>query len=119
DLSSGAPLARLGDNHDRLAGGEHRVEACGADTDPLLPSGLLQSVELRPVEELGENLGNLLFDDARSVVFDQDAVPVFADLVDLDQDGGQDASLLTSIEGVVDGFFDGGEEGLGRVVEPE
>ena len=42
DLSRGAPLARLREDDDRLAGGELRVQARGADADALLPARLLQ-----------------------------------------------------------------------------
>jgi hypothetical protein len=119
DLSSRAPLARLRENHDRLAGGEHGVKTGGADADALLAAGLLEPVELRPVKELRENLGNLFLHDARAVVFDADAVPVLGDLGDVDRDRRQDARLLAGIEGVVDRLLDRGQQGLGGVVEPE
>src|SRR5262249_39756632 len=86
DFARLAPLARLREDDDRLARRKHRVKAGGADADALLPARLLQAVKFRPVEELGENLRDLLLDDARTIVLDADAEAVLADLGDVDVD---------------------------------
>ncbi len=134
DLERGAALARLARDEHRLARRELAVEARRADADPLLAARLLEPVELRPVEELGEDLRDLRLDDPRPVVLDDDAearrrggrhggdVVLRAGrrrLADLDQQIGQDAGLLAGVEGVVDGFLHRREQGLGRVVEAE
>ncbi len=114
-----ATLPGLRKDDQGLAGGEHRVKTRSADADPLLAPGLLQPVELRAVEELREDLRNLLLDDAGAVVLDADPVPILGDFDDVDAERRQDPRLFAGIEGVVDGLFDGREEGLGGVVEPE
>src|SRR5204863_8187748 len=97
-------LARFGENDDRLAGGQHGVETGGADADALLASSLLQTMKLGAIEELGEDFGNLLLDDAGAVVLDADSVSIFRDLDDVDREGGQNAGFFAGVEGVVDRF---------------
>src|SRR5262245_31190050 len=76
-------------------------------------------MKLRAVEELREDFGNLRFDDARTVVFDRDFEAILGELGDLDDDLRKDARFFASVERVVDGFLDGGEEGLRGIVETE
>jgi hypothetical protein len=122
------PGAR-GDLH-RLAGRELGVHAGRGDADALLAAAHAQPVELRAVEELGEDRRNLLADDAGAVVDDRDAEPrrlagggrrraVARHDLDLDHDVGEDARLLGCVEGVVHRLLDAGEEGLPRAVEAE
>ena len=62
-------VGALGDlRHDlhRLAGREQAVHAGGADADALLAAAHPHAVELRAVQELAENQGNLLAEDARA-----------------------------------------------------
>jgi len=103
----------------RPTGREHAVHPRGADADPLLASALSQTVEFAPVEKLTEDQGDLLFDDSRPVVLDRDAKTPGLRLVDPHPNLGQNARLLASIERVVDGFFDGRQQGFARVVETE
>src|SRR3990170_2401838 len=67
--------ARAGARDDlhRLAGRQLGVHAGRGDADPLLAAAHAQAVELRAVEELGEDRRNLLADDAGAVVGDRDA----------------------------------------------
>ena len=86
-------------------------------------------MELRAVEELGEDRRNLLTDDAGTVIGDRDTEagclagrrrrPVAGRDLHFDDDVGQDARLLGRVERVVDGFFHAGEERLARIVEAE
>ena len=76
-------------------------------------------MELRAVQELAENQGNLLPEDARAVVLHADLEAVLADAFDVDPDLRQDAGLFAGVQGVVDGLFDGREQGLARIVEPQ
>ena len=61
-------LARARDDLHRAAGGELPVHARGGDADALLSALLLEPVEFRAVEQLAEDLGDLLLDDAGAVV---------------------------------------------------
>ena len=54
------------------------------DADALLAALLLQAVELRAVEQLAEDLGDLLAHDAGAVVLHRDAEAVLGELGDLD-----------------------------------
>ena len=109
-----------GGDADRLAGGQVAVHAGRADADALLASAHLQPVELAAVEQLAEDAGYLLPDDARAVVRHRDAEALLAGgLLDGDGDIGQDAGLFAGVEGVVHGLLDGGQQGAARVVEPE
>jgi hypothetical protein len=85
----------------------------------LLPALLLQPMEFRAVEQLAEDLRDLLLDDAGAVVLDRDPEAVLPELVDLDDQLGQDPRLFAGVERVVDRFLDGGEQRLLRVVEAE
>ena len=60
---------------DRLAGRQLGVHAGGRDPDALLAAAHAQPVELGAVEELREDRGDLLPDDAGAVVDDGDAEP--------------------------------------------
>ena len=104
---------------DRLAGGQQAVHAGGADADALLAAAHPQAVELRAVEQLAEDQGDLLLEDARPVVLHADLEAVRADALDVDPDFGQDAGLFAGVQGVVDGLLDGGQQGLARVVEAQ
>ena len=68
EVVGGLPRARARDDLHRLAGRELAVHAGGGDADALLAAAHAQAVELRPVEELGEDRRNLLADDAGAVV---------------------------------------------------
>jgi hypothetical protein len=48
-----------------------------------------------------------------------DFVFVFTDGFDMNPDFGQDSAFFAGIEGVIDGFFDGGEQGFAWVIEAE
>ena len=109
----------LRQNLHRPSGREHPVHAGGADADALLATALTQSMELAPVEELAEDQRNLFFDDSRAIVLDRDAKSTGLRLVDPHPNLWQNARLLASIKRVVDGFFDGREQGFARVVETE
>ena len=76
-------------------------------------------MKFRSVEEFAENEWNLFFDDAGSVVLDGNFVFIFSDGFDLHPDFGEDTCFFAGIEGVIDGFFDGGEQGFSRVIEAE
>ncbi len=104
---------------DRSAGGELRVHPRRGDADALLSARLAQLVELRPVEQLAEDLRNLRLDDAGAGVFDHEPVAVLFDLVDLDHDVGQDPRFFARVERVVDRFLDRGQHGARRAVEAE
>ena len=51
--------------------------------------------------------------------FGGDFVFIFSDGFDLYPDFREDACFFAGIEGVIDGFFDGGEQGFSRVIEAE
>ena len=101
-----------------LARGELAVHAGRGYSYALLPSRHLEPVKLRSVKKLSENLGDLLLEDARSVVFNGHSKPVF--LL-----GGRDDHLylrqyprfFACIQGVVNSLFDGCQQGLARIVE--
>ena len=122
------PRAR-GDLH-RLAGRELRVHARRGDADALLAAAHPEPVELRAVQQLGEDRRDLLADDAGPVVDDGDAEArglagrhrcLVAARRDLERDDhlGQDAGLFGRVERVVHRFLDAGEQGLARIVEAE
>jgi hypothetical protein len=122
------PGAR-GDLH-RLACRELRVHAGGGNADALLATAHAQPVELGAVEQFGEDRRDLVAHDAGAVVDDGDAEArglagrgrrraVAGHDLHLDHDVGQDPRLLGGVEGIVDRFFDAGEEGLARIVEAE
>ena len=83
-------LARgnLGDDLYRLARGEHAVHASGADADALLAAAHAQAVELRAVEQLAEDQGDLFLEDAGAVVLDADLETVRPGLFDVHPDFG-------------------------------
>jgi hypothetical protein len=122
------PRARARRDLYRLAGRELRVHPGGGDADPLLATAHAQPVELRAVEELGEDRGNLLADDAGAVVADRDAEAgrlagrrrraVGRYDLQRDDDVGQDAGFLGRVERVVDGFLHAGEECLPGLSKP-
>lgn len=109
------------------AGGDEAVHTGGGDTDALLTAGHFEAVELGAEEETTEDVFDLTSDDAGSVVDDGDAVAglfsggraVGLEVFDEDGDVREDAGLFAGVEGVIDGFFDGGEEGFSGVVEAE
>src|SRR6266446_6257807 len=122
-------LARLRTGIDSVWS-RRRLHAGRRDADPLLAATHAQPVELRTVEELGEDRRNLLADDAGAVVADghpearrlaggrRRGAVARRDL-EPDDDIGQDARFLGRVERVVDGFLDAGEERLSRIVEAE
>ena len=76
-------------------------------------------MELGTVKQLSEDVGNLLLDDARSVVAYGYAEAVVCRLLNDDVQIGQDATLFARVETVVDRFFDGRQQGLTLVVKAE
>jgi hypothetical protein len=86
-------------------------------------------MELRAVEELGEDRRDLLPDDARAVVGDGDAEAArlarrgrrasVADCLHLDDDVRENPGLFAGVERVVDGFLDTGQQGFTRIVESQ
>ena len=113
------PLGDLRHDLDRLAGGQQAVHAGRADADALLAAAHPQAVELRAVEQLAEDQGDLLSEDARPVVLHADLVAVLRRALDVDPDFGQDAGLFAGVQGVVDRLLDGGQQGLAGVVETQ
>src|SRR5208282_2112086 len=112
----------LGDlRHDlhRPAGGQHAVHARSTDADALLAAAHPHAMELRAIKELAENQGNLLTQDAGAAVLHADLEAVFSHTLDMDPDFRQDARLFAGVQGVVDGLFDGREEGFARIVESQ
>ena len=99
-------LASSRPNANRFAGRELTVHGGRRDADALLPSALLQCVEFGSVEQLGEDLGDLGFDDTRAIVLDGYAEPILGQGLDVHLEIGEDAGFLTCVEGVVDSFFD-------------
>ena len=100
-------LGDLRHDLDRLAGGQQAVHAGRADADALLPAAHPHAVELRAVEQLAEDQGDLLLEDAGPVVLHAHLVAVRPDALDVDPDFGQDAGLLAGVQGVVDRLLDG------------
>ena len=99
-------LGDLRHDLDRLAGGQQAVHAGRADADALLPAAHPHAVELRAVEQLAEDQGDLLLEDAGPVVLHAHLVAVRPDALDVDPDFGQDAGLLAGVQGVVDRLLD-------------
>ena len=104
---------------DGLSGRQLAVHSGGGDADALLTATHSETVKLRAVQQFAEDQRNLLFDDARSVVLDADLVPILAGLFDMHPDFRQDTGLFAGIDGIIDGFFDCGEEGFAWVIESE
>ena len=65
-------------------------------------------VKLRPVKELAEDQGNLLFNDPRPVILDGDFIAVLAGEFDMHPNFRQDTRLLASVKRVVHRLFNGG-----------
>jgi len=53
------------------------------------------------------------------IVLRGDFVFIFADGFDMNPDFGQDSAFFAGIEGVIDGFFGGGEQCFAWVIEAE
>jgi hypothetical protein len=124
------PGAGAGDDLHRLPGGELCVHAGRGDADPLLPAAHAQAMELRAVQQLGEDRGDLLAHDARAVVDDGDPKPcrlaggrrrrsIAHRDFHLHHDLGQDPGLLGRVERVVHRFLDAREQRFPRIVESE
>src|SRR5262249_36455397 len=117
------------DDLHRLAGSELTVHAGRRDADALLPAALPQPMELRAVQELGEDRRNLLPDDAGAVVGHGDAEPrrlargrrrlALRDDVQTHDDIGQDPGFFAGVQRVVDGLLHAREQSLARIVEAE
>ena len=104
---------------DRFARGQNAVHAGRADADALLAAAHAHSVEFGAVQQLAEDEGNLLFQDARPVVLHGDFEAVRPGFFHADPDFREDAGFFAGVKRVVDGFFDGGENRFARVVETE
>jgi hypothetical protein len=87
-------------------------------------------MELGPIQELREDRGNLLADNAGAVVGDGNpeaaglarrgrSVPVGGDGLHFDDHLREDPGFLAGVQGVIDGFLDTGEQRLSRIVEPQ
>jgi len=103
------PRRRSRRNPDWLAGSQQTVHARGGDAYSLLPPGHLESVELRPVQQLAEDIWDLGFHDAGTVVLNRHDVPVPAIAV-LDRrsdscDLRQYACLFACVQSIIDSFF--------------
>jgi hypothetical protein len=109
------------DDLHRLAGGEHAIHAGRRDADALLAAAHPQPVKLGTVEQLAEDQGDLLGDDARAVVLDAHPVAGAAlpHLLDPHPDLGKDARLFAGVERVVHRLLDAREQRLARRVEAE
>ena len=109
----------LRDDDDRLAGGHQSIHASRGNADSLLPSTHLQSMELGAVQQLAEDVLNLLSNNPGSVVSDRDPEAGLGELKNFDIDVREDASLLTGIESIVNGFLDSGQHRLSGIVESQ
>jgi hypothetical protein len=78
-----------------------------------------RTFSLRAIEQFAEDERNLFFDDAGTVILHTDFVFIFADGFDMHPDFGQDTAFFAGIVGVIDGFFDGGEQCFSWVIEAE
>jgi hypothetical protein len=107
------------DDFHRLAGRQHPVHARRADADPLLAATHPQAVELGSVQQLAEDQRDLLLDDPGAVVLDTELKAVFPRLFDVDPDLGKNPALFASVQRIIHGFFDGGQQGFARVVETQ
>ena len=76
-------------------------------------------MKFRSVQQLAEDQRNLFFDDARAVILHANFVAVFAGLLDVDPQLGQDAGFFAGIERIIDGFFDRGQQCFARIVEAQ
>ena len=76
-------------------------------------------MEFASVEEFSEDVWDLFFDDSGAVVLDGDSEASRLSLIDTDPDFGEYAGFFAGVEGVIDSFFDGGQEGFARVIESE
>ncbi len=109
----------LGDDLDRLAGGQQAVHPGRADADPLLAAAHPQPVELGAVQQLAEDQRDLFFEDPGAIVLDAGLIAVGGRLFHMHPDLCQDARLLAGVQRVVDRLLDGGQEGLAGVVEAQ
>jgi len=126
---SGRPGTGARDDLDRFAGRELPIHAGGGDTDPLLAAAHPHPMELRTVEQFGEDARNMLADDAGPVVRHRDPEPgglagrrgraVGRHDFELDGYVRQNSGFLTGIERVIDGFFHAGQQRFPRIVEPQ
>jgi hypothetical protein len=76
-------------------------------------------VEPGPIEQFSKYERNLGGYDTGAIILNNDPEDFSGDLLDPDVDIRQDLCLLTGIEGVIDGFLDGGNDSAGRRVKPE
>ena len=113
--------AGLAQDAHRVAGRQLAVHPGRGDPDALLAAALPEAVELRPVEQLAEDVRDLCRDDAWAVVLDDHLVGVLPLGVapELDQDLRQDPRLLAGVEAVVDRLLDRCQQRLARTVEAE
>ncbi len=90
------------------------------DADPLLATRHLQAMELRAIEQLAEDPGDLRPHDPRPVVRDDHAVAFLLDhLLDDHLHIGQDTRLLAGIERIVHRLLDRRQQRLARVIEAQ
>ena len=103
------------------AGRQLAVHHDASDPDALLTSGLADGVEARTEQQLTEHLLDAALWNAGTVVLGLqfDDVLLVVDLRDLDANLRKNTGLFASVQRVVNGFFDGGDEGTGEGVKSE
>ncbi len=127
NVVSGLFRVGTGVDHHGFAGGDEAVHTGGADADALLAAAHFEAMEFAAVEESAEDVLDLLADDAGAVVDDGNSVAglfgcsraIGLEVFDDDGDVWQNAGFFAGIEGIIDRFFDGGQEGFARIVEAE
>src|SRR5207237_4322192 len=78
-----------------------------------------QPVVFRSVYKCSENQTDLVLHNALTIVLDADLETVRARGLDMHPDFKNNAGFFAGIQGIVDGLFYGGQEGLARIVESE
>ena len=76
-------------------------------------------MELRTVQQLAKDQRDLSFENPGSVVLHADFVAVVAHLFYVNPDFGQDTSLFTGVQRIVDGFFHRGKQCFAGIVEAQ
>ena len=97
-------------------GGQLTVHDHAGDADALLAARLANGVEAGSEQQLPEHLLDASFWNPRPVVFGLKFDDVFLVVYfgDLHAYVGQDASLFAGVQRIVNGFFDGRDEGTGQ-----
>ena len=95
----------------------------------MLTAAHAQAMKIGPVKQLGEDRRDLLAHDAGPVVDNGNAKTIrlarrrcraaVGNDFELDDDFRQDAGFLTSVQCIIDGFFDASEQRLAWIIEAE